>query len=98
MKRWIAGVAPSAAKKICDRASDHRKIETIFVANDRLPRRPATGRGSACASLTGAPVRLAVVSVFEHEGHHHVDLILRRLPVFHAHGLLLHPRDRRVIR
>lgn len=37
MKLWIdADAAPVAVKEICYRASDRLKIETIFVANQRL--------------------------------------------------------------
>ncbi len=37
MKLWIdADAAPLAVKEICYRASDRLKIETIFVANQRL--------------------------------------------------------------
>ncbi len=37
MKLWIdADAAPIAVKEICYRASDRLKIETIFVANQRL--------------------------------------------------------------
>lgn len=37
MKLWIdADAAPVAVKEICYRASDRLKVETIFVANQRL--------------------------------------------------------------
>ncbi len=37
MKLWIdADAAPLAVKEICYRASDRLKVETIFVANQRL--------------------------------------------------------------
>lgn len=41
MKLWIdADAAPVAVKEICYRASDRLKVETILVANQRLPLPP----------------------------------------------------------
>lgn len=44
MKLWIdADAAPVAVKEICYRASDRLKVETIFVANQRVQLPPGYG-------------------------------------------------------
>jgi uncharacterized protein YaiI (UPF0178 family) len=41
MKLWIdADAAPRDVKEICFRASDKRKVETVLVANQRIPLPP----------------------------------------------------------
>jgi uncharacterized protein YaiI (UPF0178 family) len=55
MKLWIdADAAPRDVKEICFRASDKRKVETVLVANQRMPLPPGYTNLSA-VRVDGGP-------------------------------------------
>jgi uncharacterized protein YaiI (UPF0178 family) len=55
MKLWIdADAAPRDVKEICFRASDKRKVETVLVANQRIPLPPGYTNLSA-VRVDGGP-------------------------------------------